>query len=61
MWIIRKLQELEQELMGVQNDPGELLNNPENVQRVDTLVEGIHYALIDYQVCSPHQACSHCV
>ena len=60
MGTARKLQELEQELMGVQNDPAELLNNPENVQRVDALVENIHYALRDYQVCAATQTCSHC-
>ena len=39
----------------IQNDFMDLLNNPEKVQRVDTLVEDIQYALIDYQVCTAHQ------
>ena len=61
MWIVRTLQELEQELMGVQNDLVELLNSPENVQRVDHLVEDIHCALMDYQVCAAPWRCSHYV
>ena len=59
--IVRKLQEIGQEFMGIQNDLAEPPNNPEDVQRVDGLVEDIHYALMDYQVGTPHQTCSHSV
>ena len=46
--------------MGVQNDLVELLNNPESAQKADDLVEDIHYALMDYQVCTLHQTYFHC-
>ena len=57
----RKLQEVGQamELIVLQNDFMELLNNPEKVQSVDDLVEDIHYALMDYQVCTAHMTFSH--
>ena len=60
MGTARKLQEVGQamKLMMIQNDFMDLLDNPEKAQRVDTLVEDIHYALIDYQVCTPHETCS---
>ena len=45
----------------IQNDFMDLPNNPKKVQRIDALVEDIHYALMDYQVCTPHQTCSCCI
>ena len=57
----RKLQKVGQAMgsMTIQNDLVGFLNNPENVQRVDDLVEDIHYALVDYQVCTSTQAHPH--
>jgi len=51
----RKLQEVDQAMasMAIQNDLVDFLNNPENEWRVDDLVEDVHYALVDYQVCTP--------
>ena len=36
-----------------QNDLVDFLDDPENAQWVNGLVEDIHYALMDYQVCIP--------
>jgi len=57
MGIVRKLKDIGQAMgsMAIQNNLADFLNNPENVQRVDDLVEDIRYALMDYQVCKAHQ------
>ena len=57
----RKLQEVGQAMgsIATRNDLADFLKNPENAQRVDDLVEDIHYALMDYQVCSTPQAHPH--
>ena len=54
MWFARKLKEVGQtlEVMTSQNDLSHFLNNPKNGQRVNSLVEDIRYALMDYQVCT---------
>jgi len=48
----RKLQEVGQAMgsMAIQSDLTDFLNDPKNAQKVDGLVEDIHYALMDYQV-----------
>ena len=60
--IARKLQEVGQamDLIVTRNDLVDFLSDSENVQIVDDLVEDIHFAMMDYQVCTPHQTCSHC-
>jgi len=37
------------------------LNDPENAQRLNSLVEDIRYALMDYQVCTPNKPHSHSI
>ena len=61
MGITRKLQEVGQALGSImtQNDLVDFLNNPENAERVGGLVEDIHYALMDYQVCTTCWTYSH--
>jgi len=56
MGIARKLKEVDQAmgLMTSQNTLVDFLNDPENAQRVNSLVEDICYALMDYQVCTPN-------
>ena len=39
--------------MMTRNDLGDFLDDPENVQRLDGLVEDVRYALIDYRVRAP--------
>ena len=39
--------------MMIRNDLGDFLNDPENAQRLDSLVEDVRYALIDYRVRAP--------
>ena len=39
--------------MIIRDDLVGFLNNPENVQRLNGLVEDIRYVLVDYQVCAP--------
>ena len=60
MRITRKLQEVGQALGSImtQNDLVDFLN-PENAERVGGLVEDIHYALMDYQVCTTCWTHSH--
>ena len=62
MGVARKLKEVDQVMgsMTSQNNLVDFLDDPENAQRVNSLVEDIHYALMDYQVCAPKKACSHC-
>jgi len=45
--------------IATQNNHVDFLNNPENAQKVDALVDDIRYALMDYQVCTTCQTCSH--
>jgi len=61
MGITRKLREIGQTMgsMTTQSGLGDFLNNSENAQRVDGLVEDIHYALLDYQVCVPQTHSHH--
>jgi len=53
--ISRKLKEVGQAMgsMITQNNLVDSPNNPENTQVLDSLVEDICYALMDYQVCVP--------
>ena len=55
MGIARKLEGVGQVLnsMTTQNVLTDFFNNPENAQGLNSLVEDIHYALMDYQVCVP--------
>ena len=39
--------------MMTRNDLGDFLDDPENAQRLDSLVEDVRYALIDYRVRTP--------
>ena len=39
--------------MMTQSDLMDFLGNPENVQKLNDLVEDIRYVLMDYQVCPP--------
>ena len=53
MWITSKLGDIHQSL-SLPAEQGKIkgfLTNPENVQRVNTLVEDIREALMEYQVC----------
>jgi len=54
MGFARKLKEVNQALgvMTTQSNLAHFLNNPENAQRVDSLVEDICYTLMEYQVCT---------
>jgi len=38
--------------MTTQEDVAYFLNNPENAQKLNSLVEDIRHALMDYQVCT---------
>ena len=40
------------DLIKTQSDLPDFLNDPENVQRLNALVEDIRYAFMDYQVCT---------
>ena len=55
MWGSRKLKEIGQAMdsVTIQEDLTHFFNDPENAQRLNGLVEDIHYALMDYQVCTP--------
>ena len=55
MGITRKLKEVGQAMgsMTSQNNLATFLDDPENAQWVNGLVEDIHHALMDYQVCTP--------
>ena len=55
MYGSRKLKEAKQamDMMATQDGLTHFLNDPENAQRMNGLVEDIHYALMDYQVCTP--------
>ena len=60
--ITRKLQEVGQAMGSIiiQGDLVDFLNDLKNVERVDSLVEDIHYAMMDYQVCTTYWIHSHC-
>ena len=51
----RKLEEIGKAMnsMKTQEDLADFLKDPENAQRLNSLVEDIRYALIDYQVRIP--------
>lgn len=53
MIISRKLEDIHQNLIlpTEQGNIMEFLTNTKNVQRINDLVEDIHEALVDYQVC----------
>jgi len=53
MWMTRKLENISQGLILPVGQRGVMrfLANTENAQRVNSLVEDIHEALMDYQVC----------
>ena len=50
----RKLKEVGQtlEVMTTQDDLAHFLNSPENAWGVNTIVDDIRYAMMDYQVCT---------
>ena len=52
--LCRKLEEIGQALvsMTTKEDIACFLDNPENMQKLNGLVEDIRYALVDYQVCT---------
>jgi len=54
MGIARKLKEAGQtlEVVTTRNDLAHFLSNPKNAQGVNSLVEDIRYAMMDYQVCT---------
>ena len=54
MWVSRKLREIGQavDLIITQKDLVDFLNNPENIQRLNGLIEDIRCALMSYQVCT---------
>ena len=53
MNIVRKLEDIHQSLIlpVEQVEVTEFLTNTENAQRINNLVEDVHEALMDYQVC----------
>ena len=55
MRITRKLKEADQAMGSIpsQNNLVEFLDNPETAQWVNSLVEDVRYAWMDYQVCTP--------
>ena len=54
MWISSKLEGVHRSLAlpAEQGEVNEFLANPENIKRVDSLVDDIFYALMEYQVCT---------
>jgi len=40
--------------MAAQKDIAQFLNNAENAQKLNDLVDDIHEAVIEYQVCTPN-------
>ena len=61
MEISRKLEDVCQGLTALaeRRDVMEFLTNTENAQRINALVEDIHEALMDYQVCVKPPASRH--
>jgi len=55
MGITRKLNDIRKalHLMATQGNTVQFLNNADNAQKLNDLVEDIHEAVIDYQVCAP--------
>ena len=55
MGITRKLRVVDQAMRSMlnQNNLVDFLDNPENGRWVNGLVEDVHYAWMDYQVCTP--------
>ena len=54
MWIARKLEGVHQSLapLAEQGEVNEFLTNPKNIKRVNSLVEDIFDAMMEYQVCT---------
>ena len=51
MWVSRKLKEIGQAVdLIIQKDLVDFLNNPESTQRLNSLMEDIRCALMNYQV-----------
>ena len=51
----RKLRDIGQAMSSIttQKELADLLKDPENAQRLNSLVEDVRYALMDYRVCIP--------
>jgi hypothetical protein len=63
MGIGRELEEVRKalDLMGTQKNIAKFLNNAENAQKVNGLVDDIHDALMNYQVCTSNNSLPICL